>query len=138
MTSQKELEVRFEDHDHDQVQKNKRKWCIPLKEDAFVTFMEKGNVTAKKIFGEGSFFSPLLFGKFFDPSDAFPLWEFESDVLLSNNSNNPRISRQSMVDWSQTDTDYFLKADLSGETCKRVPYQLFSCFLFPKIELFGE
>lgn len=113
MTSQKELEVRFEDHDHDYDQKNKKsKWCIPLKEDAFVTFMEKGYSTVKKIFGEGSFFSPLLFGKFFDPSDAFPLWEFESDVLLSNNS-----SRKSMVDWSQTDTDYVLKAEvLPGET----------------------
>lgn len=76
--------------------------------------MEKGNATAHKIFGEGSFFSPLLFGKFFDPSDAFPLWEFESDVLLSN--NHPRSSKQTIVDWSQTDTDYVLKAELPGET----------------------
>jgi hypothetical protein len=104
MSSQKKLEVRFEGH-------NTQKWCVPLKEDVFITFMEKGNATVHKIFGEGSLFSPLLFGKFFDPSDAFPLWEFESDVWLSNLHN----SRQSTVDWSQTDADYVLKAELPGE-----------------------
>ncbi|KAL3576772.1 hypothetical protein D5086_022055 [Populus alba] len=63
-----------------------------------------------KIFGEGSLFSPLLFGKYFDPSDAFPLWEFESDVLLSN----LRSSGKTNIDWFQTDDAYVLKADLSA------------------------
>lgn len=104
MNSPKKLEVELEDP-------NTQKWCVPLKEDAFVTFMEKGNATVHKIFGEGSLFSPFLFGKFFDPSDAFPLWEFESSALLPNLGS----SKQSSVDWSETDAGYVLKAELAGE-----------------------
>ncbi|KAI3466203.1 hypothetical protein Pfo_022866 [Paulownia fortunei] len=100
MTSSKELEIRFEDP-------NPHKWCHPLKEDVFATFMSKESSTVHKT---GSFFSPLLFGKFFDPSDAFPLWEFESDALLPNSNS----SSQHNVDWYQTDTDYVLKADIPG------------------------
>nr|GMC72487.1 21.7 kDa class VI heat shock protein [Ipomoea batatas] len=103
MTSYKQLEVGFEDP-------NPRKWCVPLKEDAFASLMEKGNnaTAPQKVFSQGSLFSPFLFGKFFDPSDAFPLWEFESDVLLAN----LRCSNHCTVDWLQTETDYILKAEL--------------------------
>ncbi|KAK2984781.1 hypothetical protein RJ640_004606 [Escallonia rubra] len=103
MTSCKQLGVGLEDP-------TPAIWCVPLKEDVFAAFMAKGNKTVHMIFGHGSLFSPFLFGKFFDPSDAFPLWEFESDVLLSN----LRSSGQSTVDWFQTDTDYVLKAELPG------------------------
>ncbi|KAM3302448.1 21.7 kDa class VI heat shock protein [Capsicum chacoense] len=105
MGSYKQLEVQFEEP-------NPKKWCVPLKEDVFVAFMNKGNFITHKALCEGSLFSPLLFGKFFDPSDAFPLWEFDSDVLLSNarSSNN----NQCTVDWAQTETDYVLKAEIPG------------------------
>ncbi|KAL2476230.1 21.7 kDa class VI heat shock protein [Abeliophyllum distichum] len=103
MTSCRQLEIQFEDQ-------NPQKWCHPLKEEAFAAFMRKENPTVHKVFDERSLFSPLLFGKFFDPSDAFPLWEFESDVLLSNLHS----SGQRSVDWSQTDADYVLKAELPG------------------------
>ncbi|XP_059282213.1 21.7 kDa class VI heat shock protein [Lycium ferocissimum] len=104
MTSYKQIEVQFEEP-------NPKKWCVLLKEDVFVTLMNKGNFITHKVLCEGSLFSPLLFGKFFDPSDAFPLWEFDSDVLLSNarSSNN-----QCTVDWAQTDTDYVLRAEIPG------------------------
>lgn len=101
----RKVEVSLEDH-------NPNKWCVPLKEDTFITFMEKGNPAAHKIFGQGSLFSPLLFGKFFDPSDAFPLWEFEADVLLSN-VFDPDEKRT--VDWQQTDAGYVLRAELPGQ-----------------------
>jgi len=54
----------------------------------------------------------MLFGKFFDPSDAFPLWEFESDILLSH----LRSSNQNIVDWYQTDEGYMLTAEIPGTT----------------------
>ncbi|KAF3453541.1 hypothetical protein FNV43_RR03981 [Rhamnella rubrinervis] len=73
--------------------------------------MSKGNPTMQKVFGDGSLFSPLLLGKYFDPSDAFPLWEFESEIL----SSNLRSLGQSTVDWFQTDQDYVLKAELQGK-----------------------
>ncbi|KAM1064177.1 hypothetical protein FF1_028221 [Malus domestica] len=41
-------------------------------------------------------------GIFFYPSDAFPPWEFESDILLSG----LRSSGQNCIDWFQTDQDY--------------------------------
>ncbi|XP_075669020.1 21.7 kDa class VI heat shock protein [Castanea sativa] len=103
MASRKQLEV----HSGDQTP---QKWCISLGEEVFKRFISQGSPAVHKVFNEGSLFSPLLFGKFFDPSDAFPLWEFESDILLSN----LRSSGQSTVDWSQTDQDYVLKAELPG------------------------
>lgn len=103
MTSCRRLEIQFEDQ-------NPQKWCHPLKEEAFVAIMGKENPTVHKVFDERSLFSPLLFGKFFDPSDAFPLWEFESDVLLPNLHS----SGQRSVDWLQTDADYVLKTELPG------------------------
>ncbi|XVE80282.1 hypothetical protein DITRI_Ditri14bG0127700 [Diplodiscus trichospermus] len=69
-----------------------------------------GSSTVLKVFGEGSLFSSLLFGKFFDPSDAFPLWDFESYSLLSNLRN----SGKSKVDWFQTEQAPVLKAELPG------------------------
>ncbi|KAM1175883.1 hypothetical protein ACFX15_027712 [Malus domestica] len=57
------------------------------------------NPTMQKVFGGASFFSPLLFGNFFN---AFPLWEFESDILLSG----LRSSGQNCIDWFQIDQDY--------------------------------
>ncbi|XP_040988492.1 21.7 kDa class VI heat shock protein-like [Juglans microcarpa x Juglans regia] len=102
MASRKQLEV----HTGDQTP---HKWCI-LGEEVFKKFIFHGNPTGHKFFNEGSLFSPLLFRKFFDPSDAFPLWEFESDNLLSN----LRSSGRSTVNWFQTDHEYILKAELPG------------------------
>ena len=116
MTNCKQLDIHFEDL-------TPQKWCVPLKEDAFATFMAKGSPTVHKVFGDGSLFSPFLFGKYFDPSDAFPLWDFESDILLSN----LRSSGQSTVNWFQTDTDYVLKAELPGKQI--------SSFLFNYMDL---
>ncbi|KAM6553690.1 hypothetical protein CsatB_014452 [Cannabis sativa] len=97
-----------------------KKWCVALREDVFKRFIlfcnnNNNNNTKIKInnvFGDGSLFSPFLFGKFFDPSDAFPLWEFDSDILLSN----LRSLGQTTVDWFRTphDQDYVLKAELPG------------------------
>lgn len=103
MTSCIKLEVHTDDH-------TPHKWCVALGEDVFKRFLSQGNPAVHKVFGDGSLFSPLLFGKFFDPSDAFPLWEFESDVLLSH----LRSTGQSSVDWLQTDQAYVLKAELPG------------------------
>ncbi|XP_028093346.1 21.7 kDa class VI heat shock protein-like [Camellia sinensis] len=103
MSGCRQLEVRSED-------RTPQKWCVPMTEDVFGTLISKGSPMAHTVFGDGSLFSPLLFGKFFDPSDAFPLWEFESSVLLSR----LRSCNQSTVDWSQTDVDYVLKAELPG------------------------
>ncbi|XP_022735393.1 21.7 kDa class VI heat shock protein-like [Durio zibethinus] len=103
MSSCIKLEVQTEDQ-------APQKWCISLAEDVFKRFLSQGCPTVHKVFGEGSLFSPLLFGKFFDPSDAFPLWDFESDSLLSN----LRHSGKSTVDWFQTDHAYVLKAELPG------------------------
>lgn len=103
MTSCMKLEVHTEDH-------TPHKWCVALGEDVFKKFLSQGSSVVHKVFGDGSLFSPLLFGKFFDPSDAFPLWEFESDILLSH----LRSSSQTAVDWLQTDQTYVLKAELPG------------------------
>ena len=84
-------------------------------DDVFKKFMSQsqGNqaVIINKVFGDGSLFSPLLFGKFFDPSDAFPLWEFECEILLCN----LRSSGFTTVDWIRTEHDYVLKAELPGK-----------------------
>ncbi|CAI9088522.1 OLC1v1022863C1 [Oldenlandia corymbosa var. corymbosa] len=107
MTSSRKIEVLFEDH-------NPKKWCVPLKEDVFIAFTEKGNhvVAAQQVFGQGSLFNPLLFGKFFDPSDAFPIWEFDADVLLSSSTSASDSGDKRSVDWKQTDSHYVLTADL--------------------------
>ncbi|KDP39039.1 hypothetical protein JCGZ_00796 [Jatropha curcas] len=103
MTSCKVLEVHTKDQ-------TPHKWSVSLTEEVYKRFCSQGNQIVQKIFRDGSLFSPLLFGKFFDPSDAFPLWEFESDVLLSS----LRSSGKTNVDWFQTDEAYVLKADLPG------------------------
>lgn len=109
MATRKQLEI----HSGDQAP---QKWCVSLGEEVFKKFLSQGSSTVlHKVFNEGSLFSPLLFGKFFDPSDAFPLWDFESDSLLSK----IRSSGQSTtVDWSQTDQEYVLKAELPGKKPK--------------------
>lgn len=104
MTNRRRLEFHTEDQ-------TPHKWSVSLTEEVFKKFFSQGTPILHKIFGEGSLFSPLLFGKFFDPSDAFPLWEFESDVLLSN----LRSSGKTSVDWFQTDEAYVLKAELPGK-----------------------
>ncbi|KAJ7948500.1 Heat shock protein [Quillaja saponaria] len=103
MNNHKQLVVQTEDQ-------TPQKWCVSLGEDVFKKFFCPANPIIHKVFGDGSLFSPMLFGKFFDPSDAFPLWEFESDILLSN----LRSSGQSTVDWFQTDQGYTLKAEIPG------------------------
>ncbi|CAJ1978722.1 unnamed protein product [Sphenostylis stenocarpa] len=101
MTGSKKLQVGTDDE-------SPHKWCVPLGEDVFRRLFGHGNPTVHKIFGDASLFSPMLFGKFFDPSDAFPLWEFESDILLSH----LRSSNQNTVDWYQKDEAYMLKAEI--------------------------
>ncbi|XP_038686615.1 21.7 kDa class VI heat shock protein isoform X2 [Tripterygium wilfordii] len=103
MTSCRQLQVQTDDQ-------TPHKWSVSLGEDVYKRFFSQGSPVVQKVFGDGSLFSPFLFGKFFDPSDAFPLWEFESDVLLSS----LRSSGQSTVDWFQTDQAYVLKAELPG------------------------
>ncbi|XP_027342534.1 21.7 kDa class VI heat shock protein [Abrus precatorius] len=102
-SSNKKLEVQTEDQ-------TPHKWCVSLGEEIFKRFFSQTNPTVHKVFADGSLFSPMLFGKFFDPSDAFPLWEFESDVLLSH----LKSSSQSTVDWHETDEGYILKAEIPG------------------------
>ncbi|KAK1324414.1 21.7 kDa class VI heat shock protein [Acorus calamus] len=101
MSHRKALEIRYED-------RNPHKWCKPLSEDVFNTFKAKAGSCALKFFDEGSLFSPLLFGKFFDPADAFPLWDFEAEALLQN----CRSSNACSVDWSETDIGYILRAEI--------------------------
>ncbi|WOK91881.1 22.3 kDa class VI heat shock protein-like [Canna indica] len=90
---------------------NSHKWRISLSEDVYDSFIAHNHSTdvAQKVFSEGSLFSPQLFGKFFDPADAFPLWEFESESLLLRLQNS---SRSSTVDWFETKSEYALKAEL--------------------------
>ncbi|KAI3986645.1 hypothetical protein MKX01_014183 [Papaver californicum] len=97
MSSRKQLEVRSED-------RIPPKWSVD-------NFISKGNPIVSRVFGVGSLFSPLLFGKFFDPYDIFHLWEFDSDVLLSSLYE----SHQSTVDWSKTDKEYVVEAELPGK-----------------------
>lgn len=111
MTSCIKLEVHTDD-------RTPHKWIVALGEDVFRRFLSQGNPAVHKAFGDGSLFSPLLFGKFFDPSDAFPLWEFESDVLLSHLQS----TGQSSVDWLQTDQAYVLKAELPGKCLSTFPF----------------
>ncbi|GAB4846222.1 hypothetical protein Ancab_025219 [Ancistrocladus abbreviatus] len=103
MASTKQIDVILND-------RTPHKWIMPLTEDAFQAFISQGNQVVRKVFGDGSLFSPMLFGKFFDPSDAFPLWEFEADVLLSN----LRRSGHNAVDWFKLDKEYVLKGELPG------------------------
>ena len=102
-SSNKKVEVILDDQ-------TPNKWCVSLGDETFKRFFTMTNPTVHKVFGDGSLFSPMLFGKFFDPSDAFPLWEFESDVLLSH----LRSSNQTTVDWHHTDEGYVLKAEIPG------------------------
>ncbi|KAF2575451.1 hypothetical protein F2Q70_00004976 [Brassica cretica] len=95
------LEIYTED-------KTPGKWSVPLSEEVFRRFLSGAGGSEKAVFSEGSIFSPFLFGKYFDPSDAFPLWEFEADVLLAN----LRSVGQCRVDWSQIDQTYVLISDL--------------------------
>ncbi|KAK9089604.1 hypothetical protein Scep_028686 [Stephania cephalantha] len=94
MSCPRKLEVLYEDRDP-------KKWRVPLREDMFHSLMPQS---------EGSLFSPLLFGKFFDPSDAFPLWEFESDILLASLRN----SGNSTTDWFEAEGEYVLRAESPG------------------------
>lgn len=104
MSRRRSLEVQFED-------RTPRKWCVSLREDVLAGFISQGGTTVHSVFGDGTLFSPLLFGKFFDPSDAFPLWDFESEILLSGLRSSGRCS----VDWFATDKEYVLKAELPGK-----------------------
>lgn len=102
-SSNKKFEVILDDQ-------TPNKWCVSLGDETFKRFFSMTNPTVHKVFGDGSLFSPMLFGKFFDPSDAFPLWEFEPDVLLSH----VRSSNQTTVDWHHTDEGCMLKAEIPG------------------------
>lgn len=99
--------LKLEIHTDD---KTPGKWSVPLGDAVFRRFLSGGGGLEKAVFGEGSLFSPFLFGKYFDPSDAFPLWEFEAEVLLAS----LRSLGQCRVDWSQTDQAYVLKSDIPG------------------------
>lgn len=105
MSSFRQLDVKTRDQ-------ALQKWSVSLKEDVFKRFISQGSPLLHRIFGDGSLFSPLLFGKYFDPSDAFPLWEFESDILLSS----LRSSGKTTVDWFQSDHEYGLRAEIPGKS----------------------
>jgi len=113
MSPRKALEVLSDDH-------NSQKWRVSLTEEAFNMFITHGDDTARKVFGEGSLFSPLLFGKFFDPADAFPLWEFESEALLLG----LRSASKTSVDWMETDGGYILRAELPGTPDSSVSFRM--------------
>lgn len=85
-----------------------RKWSVSLREDVFAAFLagDDGGAAARRVFAEGSLFSPLLFGSFFDPADAFPLWDFDPDAILAGGRR---------VGWSETAAEYVLTAALPGE-----------------------
>ncbi|XP_030542814.1 21.7 kDa class VI heat shock protein isoform X2 [Rhodamnia argentea] len=101
MSTCRQLDIKTDDH-------APKKWSVSLNEEVFKQFFSQGGSVVHKVFGEGLLFSPFLFGKFFDPSDAFPLWDFNSDVFLSKF----RSCGQSTVDWFQTDIDYVLKSEI--------------------------
>jgi hypothetical protein len=103
MPPKRALEIRPGDH-------NLKKWHVSLTEDAFISFVSQGGDAAKAVFGEGSLFSPFLFGKFFDPADAFPLWDFDPDALLAG----LRGAKKTTVDWVETDLEYVLRAEMPG------------------------
>uniref|UniRef100_A0A0E0L4C1 SHSP domain-containing protein n=1 Tax=Oryza punctata TaxID=4537 RepID=A0A0E0L4C1_ORYPU len=93
------------------------RWRMSLLENTFNSFLQSSGggagadgAAARAVFGEGSLFSPFLFGKFFDPADAFPLWEFEPEVLLAALRRGARTT----VDWAETDSEYYLRADIPG------------------------
>ncbi|TKW26496.1 hypothetical protein SEVIR_3G193900v4 [Setaria viridis] len=89
------------------------KWRMSLLENTFAGFLQGAgaDAAARAVFAEGSLFSPFLFGKFFDPADAFPLWEFEPEVLLAALR---RSAARTTVDWAETDAEYYLRADIPG------------------------
>ncbi|KAF0927083.1 hypothetical protein E2562_029842 [Oryza meyeriana var. granulata] len=91
------------------------RWRMSLLENTFNSFLQSSGggaeaAAARAVFGEGSLFGPFLFGKFFDPADAFPLWEFEPEVLLAALRRGARTT----VDWAETDSEYYLRADIPG------------------------
>ncbi|KAJ1263526.1 hypothetical protein BS78_09G192200 [Paspalum vaginatum] len=86
------------------------KWRMSLLENTFSGFQQ--DAAARAVFAEGSLFSPFLFGKFFDPADAFPLWEFEPEVLLAALRHGG--AARTTVDWAETDSEYYLRADIPG------------------------
>jgi hypothetical protein len=55
--------------------------------------------TALAMFAEGSLLSPYLFSKLFDPSNAFPLWEFELELLFR--CATPTVPRRSSSSTSE-------------------------------------
>lgn len=89
------------------------KWRMSLLENTFSGFLQGAgaDTAARAVFAEGSLFCPFLFGNFFDPADPFPLWEFESDVLLAALR---RGNARTTVDWAETDCEYYLRADVPG------------------------
>ena len=94
------------------------RWRMSLLENTFSGFLQGAgaDAAARAVFAEGSLFSPFLFGKFFDPADPFPLWEFESDVLLAALR---RGNARSTIDWAETDSEYYLRADIPGTNYDR-------------------
>jgi len=92
------------------------RWRMSLLENTFAGFLQGAgaDAAARAVFAEGSLFSPFLFGKFFDPADAFPLWDFEPEVLLAALR---RAAARTTVDWAETDAEYYLRADIPGTRC---------------------
>ncbi|KAI4321909.1 hypothetical protein MLD38_035236 [Melastoma candidum] len=103
---QRQAEIRPDDH-------ARHKWCVSLDEESFRRFFGQGSGVVREVFGEGSLFSPLLFGKFFDPSDAFPLWEFDPSIILAGVRS--RSGGHNGTDWFRTGNEYGLRSELPGE-----------------------
>jgi len=100
------------------------RWRMSLLENTFSGFLQGAgaDAAARAVFADGSLFSPFLFGKFFDPADPFPLWEFESDVLLAALR---RGNARTTVDWAETDSEYYLRADIPGTNYDRCQLHAF-------------
>ncbi|KAH9323414.1 hypothetical protein KI387_018053 [Taxus chinensis] len=63
------------------------------------------------VFGEGHLFDPFLFGAFWDPSEPFPLWDFEEIETIADTC---------LIDWSETDNKHVLRAQLPGVNKKDI------------------
>jgi hypothetical protein len=115
------------------------KWRMSLLENTFSAFLQQAagaDSTARAaVFAEGSLFSPFLFGKFFDPADAFPLWEFESEVLLATLR---RGAARTTVDWAETDSEYYLRAGIAGMLLELDRCHLYSVVLLYCMILFSQ
>eukprot|EP00253_Pinus_taeda_P005689 PITA_05689 len=83
----------------------------PLTEASFNSFFSLRRDVLDTYFRSGYLFNPFVFGRFTDPSDPFPLWNYTPYTIWPRDTASLSKSR---VDWSQTDDRIFMRADLPG------------------------